>query len=141
MARATVTRRLAVPPDRLWKLLSDFSDLSWAPVGSDAVEVQGQGPGMVRIISGAVRERLEAIDDAGRSLVYSIPEGNPLPVNDYRATVSVADAQGGSALTWSCEFEPKDVSEAEARAAVEAMYGTMIGWVADHLGAGPPAEV
>jgi hypothetical protein len=136
VAQAIVKKTLDVPAGRLWKLVADFADISWMP-GVDA-EIRGEGPGMVRVMGGGdagVHEQLESIDEAGRRLTYTIPKNNPLPLASYRATMIVCDAGDGAELTWSCEFEPKGVTEDQARAAVEGIYGTMIGWIAAHLGA------
>jgi hypothetical protein len=137
VAQATVTKTIGVPADRLWKLVADFADISWMP-GVDA-EIRGEGPGMLRVMGGgdgAVHEQLESVDESDRRVVYTIPKNNPLPLASYRATMTVREAGDDAELTWSCEFEPKGVSVEQARAAVEGIYGTMIGWIADHLGAG-----
>jgi len=89
MAEVTVTRTLDATPDALWKLVSDFGDLSWLPGGGAAAEFEGSGPGMVRVLvgpNGKIREQLESVDEAARSLTYTIPVGVPFPVTDYRAT-------------------------------------------------------
>ena len=130
-----VSEELAVPAERLWALFEDFGDVSWA-AGAKAQVVGGPGPGMVRIIGGSIHERLEAVDPAERRLEYSISEGLPLPVRDYRACVRVEAVDAAtSRLRWSCSAEPDGVDEDQARQQVAAMYRTMIGWVAKHLGA------
>jgi hypothetical protein len=131
MANARVSRRLDVPADRLWKLVAAFGDTSWMP-GPPKVQVVGSGPGMERRIQGpdkAIHERLESVDDAGRTLVYTIPVNVPFPVTDYRATMRVRAEGAGSELDWSCSFTPAGVDEATARQAIEGMYGMMIGWI------------
>jgi hypothetical protein len=35
----------------------------------------------------------------------------------------------GSELDWSATFEPVGASEADARKAIEGMYGVMVGWI------------
>ncbi len=132
MGQASVTRTVDVPADALWKLIEDFGDTSWMPAGTPS-EVVGEGPGMARLIGPpdqAIREQLESVDPASRTLVYTIPENVPFPVSGYRSTLQVREAGTGSELTWSCEFQP-DGSEDEARAAIEQMYGVMIGWIAE----------
>jgi hypothetical protein len=136
VAEAIVKKRLDVSASRLWKLVADFAEVSWMP-GVEA-EIHGEGPGMVRVLGdgdSGVHERLESLDEAQRRLVYTIPRNNPLPLASYRATMVVSEVGDGAELRWSCEFEPKDVTEEQARAAVEGIYGTMIGWISDHLGA------
>jgi hypothetical protein len=132
MATARVTRALDVPADALWKLVASFGDTSWMPAGAK-VTVHGSGPGMERRITAGpdkvIRERLEFADTASRTLVYTIPENVPFPVKDYRATMRVRAKGEGSELDWSVSFEPVGASEADARKAIEGMYGVMIGWI------------
>jgi hypothetical protein len=132
MATARVTRALDVPADALWKLVAAFGDTSWMPAGAQ-VTVHGSGPGMERRIAAGegkvIRERLEFADAASRTLVYTIPQNVPFPVKDYRATMRVRPQGTGSELDWSATFEPVGASEADARKAIEGMYGVMVGWI------------
>jgi hypothetical protein len=82
-----------------------------------------------------IRERLESRDDARRALVYTIPEGVPFPVKDYRATMRVGEEDGASSLDWSCHFEPDGVPESQVGPQIEGLYRTMIGWIGERLGA------
>ena len=138
MATARVTRSLDVPADRLWKLVAAFGDTSWMP-GPPKVDVVGTGPGMERRIHAGekvIHERLESVDEAGRTLVYTIPVNVPFPVTDYRATMRVRAAGAGSELDWSVSFTPAGASEEDARKAIEGMYGVMIGWIEARAKAG-----
>ena len=132
MATARVTRALDVTADALWKLVAAFGDTSWMPAGAQ-VTVHGSGPGMERRIAAGegkvIRERLEFADAASRTVVYTIPQNVPFPVKDYRATMRVRAKGTGSELDWSVTFEPVGASEADARKAIEGMYGVMIGWI------------
>jgi alkylation response protein AidB-like acyl-CoA dehydrogenase len=131
MASARVSRELDVPADALWKLVAAFGDTSWMP-GPPKVTLHGSGPGMERRIQGpdkAIHERLESVDDATRTLVYTIPVNVPFPVTDYRATICVRDKGAGSELDWSVRFTPAGIPEADAAKAIEGMYGMMIGWI------------
>jgi len=117
--------------DALWRVVRDFGDVSWLP-GHPDFESAGGGVGMIRTIRTprlpAVRERLDAIDEAGRAIHYALIEGNPMPVRDYRATMKVVDLGAGrSRLEWSSRWEPDGVSEREARAAVDALYTGVLG--------------
>jgi hypothetical protein len=76
MAHVTVKQKMGHPAEKVWALVADFGDISWMPAGTPA-EIEGEGPGMARIIGGAIREQLESIDPASRTLVYTIPEGIP----------------------------------------------------------------
>jgi hypothetical protein len=138
VALAKVTKTLDATPDALWKCVEDFGNVGWLPGGGAGAELEGSGPGMTRILQGPegkIRETLESVDAAARSLVYVIPVGIPFPVTGYRATMRVTDDGGKGHLEWTCEFEPDGVSEDEARGGIENMYGVMIGWIQDYLNA------
>ena len=128
MATTQVTRTLDTTPDALWRCVRAFGDLSWAP-GDLKVEVRGQGVGQVRIIdlpSGKIHEQLTSLDDDARSLTYIAPVGNPVPVTDYEARMTVSEDAGKGRLTWSCVFEPKGVSEEEAARDLQRRYTAVI---------------
>jgi hypothetical protein len=131
-----VTRELDVPADALWRLVASFGDTSWMPSGAQ-VTVLGSGPGMERRIAAGpnkvIRERLEFVDAASRTLVYTIPENVPFPVKDYRATMRVRAKGTGSELDWSVTFEPVGASAADAAKAIEGMYGVMVGWIVERV--------
>lgn len=133
MAQVVVREGIAVAPDALWRLVSDFGRVGWIP-GGEAALTEGKGPGMVRILGGGtIRERLEVVDQHTRSIVYTIPQGNPLPIKNYRATMTVHPSGDHSELEWQCTFEPAGATEAEATAQVENLYRMMIGWIRDHV--------
>ena len=134
MPLARVTKTLDVPTDTLWKIVEDFGGVGWLPGGGEGAVLEGSGVGMTRVFAGPkgpIRETLESVDAGKRSLTYVIPVGVPFPVTGYRATMVVSDDGGKGKLDWSCQFEPDGVSEAEARTAIETMYGVMIGWIQD----------
>ena len=134
MASVRVTRELEQPVDRVWGVISDFGNIGWMPEGTE-VRLEGDGPGMIRHIgAGALTlpETLESVDDASRTLVYTIPGEVPFPATDYRSTIVVREKGSGSELDWSCTFEPEGDPDA-AHAVMEGLYNTLTGWVADYL--------
>jgi hypothetical protein len=137
MADAAVVKEVPVSAERVWAAVRDFGDVSWIP-GITGVDVDGDGPGMRRHIRGGgdnppVVERLISVDDAGRTIEYTIDENNPLPVASYVGTVTVNEAPGGSTIRWSAAYEPAG-DEAEAAQVVEMMLGMLTGWLADAVG-------
>ena len=122
----TVTKEVTLPmaPAAVWAKIGDFNGLNtWLPpiAKSEIVSGTNNEPGAHRKLTlgdgAVVVEELAARDDAGMSLTYTIVEG-PLPVTDYRSTLSVAAAgEGGSKVTWSGSFkaaagtEPAKASE------------------------------
>lgn len=136
MAQTTVTEEISVPAAKLWALVGDFGNVPWMP-GGDEATIEGEGVGMVRaLMGGAVRERLESIEESKMQIGYTIDAGLPLPAKDYHATMTVSEAgPSASTLVWSCTYEPDGVSEAEVGAQFEGLYQTMIGWIRESLGA------
>ena len=135
MGEARVKQAIAAPADKVWALVADFGNTSWMPGGGGDVEVVGSGPGMARIISAGdrkIREVMESADAETRTLVYTIPEGVPFPVNGYRSTVRVTGDDSSAELEWSCTFEPEG-DEAQTTQMIEGMYSTMVGWIRDQV--------
>ncbi len=133
MIEVKVSGEIEASAATLWGLLRDFGSIGWMPPVTRS-ETEGEGVGMVRLIYAGdgppVREQLEARDDAQRQLGYGIPEGNPLPVDDYHATVQVGElGPKRSSIEWVGRFSARGVSDAEAEATVKGMYGVLISWV------------
>lgn len=135
MARAEVSASLDATPTALWGCVRAFGDLSWIP-GDPKVEIRGNGVGQIRIIArphGEVHEQLTSLDDEARSLTYVVPAGNPVPVTDYEARMTVTDDAGRGRLTWSCVFAPDGVSESEAAQDLQRRFRGAIRLIEAHL--------
>ena len=117
----TVSKEASVTgaPADVWKKVGDFNGLNtWHPAiaASEIVKGSNNEVGAHRKLTlsdGAVIvEELAARDEAGMSLTYTIIEG-PLPVTDYRSTITVAaDGDGKSKVTWGSTFKPAAGTEA-----------------------------
>jgi len=128
-------REFDVAAGKLWAILADFGDIRWIP-GTEKVELEGEGVGMIRHVTApgmaVLHERMDAIDHEKMILDYSLPEVEYLRVKNYRARVRVV-ALGGDRcrLIWSCESEPDGVTESQATANTEAFYEMVMGWIGD----------
>jgi hypothetical protein len=133
MASATIGKRIDVPADAVWRLISNFGDTSWMPVGTQATVI-GSGVGMERRIALGpdkfILERLLALDPAARTLDYAIPVNVPFPVTNYRATMRVRAKGAGCELEWSASYECAPEAATTIEKSVQGMYGMMIDWVA-----------
>jgi len=133
MASATISKQVDVSADAIWKLISSFGDTSWMPAGTQATLV-GSGVGMERRIAigpdQSIHEKLLALDDAARTLSYSIPVNVPFPVTNYRATMRVRAKGAGCELEWSASYDCAPDAAATVEKSVQGMYGMMIDWIA-----------
>ncbi len=120
---SNVTVKSSLPADAVWKKIGDFCGIkSWIPAVSGCTI---SSDGKQRTVSlkggGEVVERLDNWDDAKRSYTYSILSG-PLPVSDYRSTLSVLSDGKGSAVNWHSTYQAKGTSEAEAQKLIDGIY-------------------
>ena len=137
MVSVKVSDRVEASADRVWELFRDFGGIQRFTSGFEKVEVSGSGIGAVRTITlpggAALQERLEAFDDRGRKLQYAIV-GGPIPVASYLATIEVKDEGKACRIDWSSHFEPKGISEEQARNMIEGVYRGGVAGVKKALG-------
>jgi len=130
MGEVRVEDDFEMSADALWAALKDFGSVDWVP-GNPEVELRGEGIGMVRVISipplPDAEERLDEIDDANRTVRYSIDGKSPMPVTAYRASMSVQDlGEGRCHFIWSSTWEPDGVSLEDATKAVKSLYKAVL---------------
>ncbi len=133
-----ISHEFAVSADTLWTVLSDFANLTWVP-SVPRFEFEGEGVGMTRRMylddTFAILEKLEALDEANRTISYSIPENNPLPCTDYYATMVVVETGPDACrLEWGCSFEPLGLTEEEAIENITAFYWSLIPGIEGSVG-------
>ena len=128
---------IPAPPESVWRTVRDFDGLpAWHPAIATSTLAAGAGAaevGAVRTLTladgGTVVERLVALDDHGRSLVYAIVE-SPFPVSGYRSTIRVVPltATGESFVEWSLVFDC-DPADAERLSNLfgQDVFGTGLG--------------
>lgn len=123
MTQVCVVQHLAHSADLVWATIGDFGGLHrWHP------QVRGidlSWEGRIRTVHYADGrrgvERLEARSDALRRYVYMVVDGTVL-VDACRATLHVIETDDGSAVMWSCEFEPLGDGEISASEQFQAHY-------------------
>lgn len=113
--------------EQAWAKIGDFCGIKdWHPAIADC-QLSEQDGAKIRTLTakdGAkFVEKLVKWDDAGTAYTYEILE-SPLPVEKYVSTLKVEgdDEPGKVAIIWSSTFEPKGVSETEARKIVADVY-------------------
>ncbi len=130
MPSARLVHLFNLPASDLWALIGDFGDTGrWSGRPADACVQEGEGVGARRTLTledgRQIVDRLEAQGEFFYS--YSIVR-SPLPVSAYRATMAVSPMDASSSqLTWSGEFEPIGMSDAEAIKFWENIYRMGVG--------------
>jgi hypothetical protein len=126
MASVKVSDRIEASADRVWDLVRDFGGVQRFSPTIESVSVQGEGIGAVRTLTLpgglALQERLEALDDASRTLRYAIVGSHPLPFDEYLSTIRLSEDGDACQIEWSSTFAPRGGAEAQAVGMVEGIY-------------------
>ena len=110
MTTLSVTRKLALPVEKVWEIAGDFKK---APGPGIVVEVENQGDpalhgvGAIRTITIGkvkVRERLESVN-APNSFTYRILSGAPM--KDHLAKAEFIPQGAATEIRFTYEFTPK----------------------------------
>ena len=133
-------------PDKVWKVMGNFQDLSWVPgvksvtgTGGNSIDAKNDDNEVAhRTITldngGQIMEGLYKYDAAEHTYSYRIDKVDPkvLPVNDYSSTIKVEPTSDGkgSTVTWKGAFyrgymnndPPPELDDAASQAAVEKLY-------------------
>ncbi|MBD2859159.1 SRPBCC family protein [Spongiibacter sp. KMU-158] len=138
MIEVHVSREVDAPLEKVWALMANFGDLSWAP-GIERLEVIGEGIGMIRRVympgMEPIDEVLTGMFPEENRLSYDIPRGLPMPMTDYSASGQVSDlGEGRSRLDWYGRCKPLEgLSEADASKILEDTYVMLLGWINDSV--------
>ena len=130
---ALVERNLAMPRSKVFAALHDFGGIDkLLPDAIGSCDCIGEGVGAVRTIkmadgSGTVVERMEIAHEES-IFGYSILSNDAIPMENYCATVILADTgDGGTAVSYGSNWDPTDISEDELRGNLEALYNAILG--------------
>lgn len=120
---SSVTMTSSMSPDALWKKIGGFCGIaSWHPAVEKCVL---SADGKQRTLSlkggGTIVESLVNLDNAARAYTYKIVS-SPLPVANYRSTISVSPDPKGSSVKWVGAYDAKGASDAEAKKVIDGIY-------------------
>lgn len=95
-------------PDDVWKLVREFGGLdTWMP-GVESCVVDGDTR-TIGLMGLEIKEQLRGVDDAARSISYSVIESPMDNLESHLATISVTPEGSGSHVTWSVEVLPDEL--------------------------------
>lgn len=121
MVNVSRSKRFDASADEMWARVGGWESIhKWHPAiaATEATE-DGSGRTLTLDDGGIIVETL--LDEGERSYTYRF-EKSPLPVEDYRATLSVRPDDEGSIVEWAGEFEPAGIEDAEAAELVGGIY-------------------
>ncbi len=104
---------IEAPINKVWELVKDFHDMSWAPGVITSLEIvgdkKGNEVGAKRILNEAFHETLTKLDYENTTFSYSIDDG-PGPVaedavKNYIGVVKLAETSNGTSMEWNSSFE------------------------------------
>ena len=114
---------VAGTPDAVWQKIGDFCAIQvWHPSVSKCEQTDEAGA-TYRILTatdgGTIKEKL--VEKTDTSYTYAIIE-SPLPVENYRATISVSADGDGTRVDWKGSFDAKGKSDVEAKTVISDIY-------------------
>ena len=115
---------LAAAPERVWELIGQFGG-SWNPLIAD-IKLIGTGIGQLRVIETIdgkqIIERLDAIENAGRSYRYTNIGG--IPASNYTGVLEVRPKGTGSSVEWQSRFLPNGQGTLLVKTIVSTLFKT-----------------
>lgn len=139
--RARVEAEIAAPVAAVWDIFRwdnlDGAAAAGLFAGVD-YEERRPVPGAIRTVrlagGGAVRERLEDIDEAGHGYRYRVLNLAEFPLADYLGSVSVtALDEARSRVVFACDFVPRGITADEWRTLYAAMQQDFIAFARQRL--------
>ena len=133
-------------PDKIWKVMGNFQDMSWLPgvksttgTGGNSIDAKNDDNEVAKRTltlegGGVIQEGLYKYDAGEHSYSYRIDKVDTkvLPVNDYSSTIKVEPSEDGkgSTVTWKGAFyrgymnndPPPDMDDVASKAAVQKIY-------------------
>jgi hypothetical protein len=112
---ATIRREIAlgISAEEAWDAARDFSNLHRRLVPGFATDARLDGSDrLVTFFTGNVlRERLVALDEELRRVVWSIVDG---PYSHHNGSLEVLEEDGGCRLVWTADLLPDEAAERTA---------------------------
>jgi hypothetical protein len=110
-------------PEDVWAKIGAFCAIQeWHPVIASCEESEEGGDKYRALTTGdgaVVKEKL--IEMTASGYTYEIVE-SPLPVANYRATLSVAASGDGTVVDWVANFDAKGASDADAEGVIAGIF-------------------
>lgn len=138
MTKVTVATKVVAPAEEVWRLVGGWNGLpAWHPAVETSVIEEGGHKRRLKLADGSeITEQLEKFDGEARTYTYSIV-ASPLPLSDYRSTITVKREGEKSTIEWSTTFKPLGIAETELARSLEEFYQSGFDNLRKLLGAKP----
>jgi hypothetical protein len=134
--KVTETVEINASPDKVWKVIGNFQDMSWHPAIAKLEGSGGNDPNATRVLTlksgGTISEKLEKNDPEKMTYKYEITDVDVkvLPVKNYSSSISVKGDGSKSTVEWRGAFyrgfmnndPPPELSDEAAKKAVSGVY-------------------
>ena len=123
------------PADAFWKVLRAFTEIDWL-VGAGNYRVVEHDGHTARVLGmdTPIVEYLLGCDDEYRELRYGVVKNAFVPVDNYRATVTVEPTDEGCLVHFSAEFDLDEVPIEQVAGMLTAAYQMMASRIDGALG-------
>jgi Polyketide cyclase / dehydrase and lipid transport len=134
--KVTETVEINAPPEKVWKVIGNFQDMSWHPAIAKTEGTGGNEPKATRTLTltsgGKLEEVLNTYDPDKMTYKYEMhnPDVKVLPVNNYSSMISVKGEGDKSTVQWRGAFyrgfmnndPPPELNDEAAKKAVTGVY-------------------
>jgi hypothetical protein len=129
------TVELAATPEAVWSVIGSFN-IDWHP-SIARITLTGAGTGQLRTIKtldgGQIVERLDTVDEAGRSYRYTLVAG--IPASHYAGVIDVKPQGSGCVATWRVDYLANNQPDIVARTMVTGLLEMGLGSLVARFGA------
>ncbi|WAP68882.1 SRPBCC family protein [Jiella pelagia] len=125
-------------PAAVWEMIGTFCDIEkWHPAVTKC-ELSEDGGKNLRTLTlpdgAALVEEEVSREEEAMSYTYAILNG-PLPVENYKSTISVTGSGEGSTISWSGTFDAAGASDEEASNVIGGIYDAGLSSLKEKAGA------
>jgi hypothetical protein len=134
--KASETVEINASPDKVWKVIGNFQDMTWHPAVAKLEGTGGNDPNATRVLTlksgGTISEKLIQNDPAKMLYKYEITDVDVkvLPVKNYSSSISVKGEGDKSTVEWRGAFyrgfmnndPPPELNDEAAKKAVSGVY-------------------
>jgi Polyketide cyclase / dehydrase and lipid transport len=148
--KVTETVEINASPDKVWKVIGNFQDMSWHPAIAKTEGTGGNEVKATRTLTlksgGTLDEELVKYDPEKKTYKYEMhnPDVKVLPVKNYSSILSVKGEGDKSTVEWRGAFyrgfmnndPPPELSDEAAKKAVTGVYRSGLDALKQKLEAG-----